>query len=62
MARIGAAALAVVSPGVPPNAPPVVAGVDSFPLLAVLFMLASLAYLLWYIGLAARFSRLAKNA
>lgn len=31
------------------------------PALAMLFMLASLAYLLWYIGLAARFSRLAKN-
>jgi hypothetical protein len=30
--------------------------------LAMLFMLASLAYLLWYIGLATRFSRLTKNA
>ena len=30
--------------------------------LAMLFMLANLAYLLWYIGLAAHFSRLAKNA
>lgn len=32
------------------------------PVLAMLFMLANLAYLLWYIGLAARFGRLAKNA
>jgi len=31
------------------------------PVLAMLFMLANLAYLLWYIGLAARFSRLVKN-
>ena len=30
--------------------------------LAMLFMVANLAYLLWYIGLAARFSRLAKKA
>jgi hypothetical protein len=29
--------------------------------LAMLFMVANLAYLLWYIGLATRFSRLAKN-
>jgi len=32
------------------------------PVLAMLFMLANLTYLLWYIGLTARFSRLAKNA
>ncbi len=30
--------------------------------LAMLFMVAILAYLLWYIGLTARFSKLAKNA
>ena len=32
------------------------------PALAMLFMLASLAYLLWYIGVATRLNRLAKNA
>lgn len=32
------------------------------PALAMLFMLASLTYLLWYVGLAARFSRLARDA
>lgn len=31
------------------------------PVLAMLFMAASLAYLLWYVGLAARFSRLTRN-
>ena len=30
-------------------------------MLAMLFMLANLAYLLWYICLAARFSRFAKK-